>query len=98
MRIAPHDIIRTGTDHVWTDLGGEIAILDIAGGQYFGLDGAGLRVWELLQEPRTMAELCATICAEYDVDPTRCELDMAELIDALAQERLVIVERTGDDA
>ena len=97
MRIAPHDIIRLGSEHVWTDLDGDIAILDITGGQYFGLDGAGARVWHLLQEPRTMAERCAQITCEFDVDPTRCELDMAELIGALVEENLVRIEHTGQD-
>jgi hypothetical protein len=97
LRIAPHDIIRVTDHQVSTDLGGEIAILDITGGNYFGLDGAGARVWALLQEPRTFAEICALITSEYDVDPTRCELDMVELITSLADERLVRIERTGLD-
>jgi hypothetical protein len=98
MRIAPHDIIRVADDQVSTDLGGEVAILDVAGGQYFGLDNAGARVWALLLEyPRTMADICAQITAEYDVDPTRCELDMAELIEDLVDERLVVIEHTGQD-
>jgi coenzyme PQQ synthesis protein D (PqqD) len=97
MRIAPHDIVRRAEDQVSTDLGDEIAILDVAGGQYFGLDGVGARVWSLLEEPRTLADLCAHITDEYDVDPTRCELDMIELIATLADEKLVLIQSTNLD-
>jgi hypothetical protein len=35
-------------DQVSSDLGGEVAILDLTGGMYYGLDAVGARVWELV--------------------------------------------------
>jgi hypothetical protein len=89
MRIARGDVLRAAERQVWTDLGGEIAILDLTAGQYFGVAGVGARVWELLQEPRTLTELCSTIVAEYDVSAAACEADVSEFLESLIDRQLV---------
>jgi hypothetical protein len=42
---------RATRDQVSSDLKGEVAILDLKAGVYYGLDAVGARVWELLQGP-----------------------------------------------
>lgn len=49
------------------EVGEEIVILDLAGGSYFGLDPVGARIWELMGEGRTLAEISATMLEEYEV-------------------------------
>jgi hypothetical protein len=91
----PRDaFLSLGTDAVWADLDGEIAILDTAGGLYYGVDAVGARVWEMLQTPMTFGALCTSIMAEFDVDEATCEADMQEFVATLAAERLVRV--TGE--
>ena len=66
-------------DQVSSDLGGEVAILDLTGGVYYGLDEVGSRIWELIQEPIVVNQIQATIVEEYDVDSVRVERDMLAL-------------------
>jgi hypothetical protein len=79
-----------------SDLGDEVAILDLEGGMYYGLDNAGARVWELIQEPRRVSEIHATIVDEYDVEPERCERDIVSLLQNLREEGLVEVLEEGN--
>ena len=58
-------------------------------GAYFGLDEIGSRVWELLEEPRSIDELCATLRGEYDVDPETCRGDVTALVERLREAKLV---------
>ena len=44
-------------DQVSCDLAGEAAILNLKNGVYYGLNTVGARVWNLVQEPKTFAEL-----------------------------------------
>lgn len=79
-------------DQVSSDLKGEVAILDLKAGVYYGLDEVGARIWNLLQEPKIVSEIRNTLLEEYDVEPDRCERDLLALLQRLADEGLVEVE------
>ena len=50
-------IIHVAPDQVSSDFPDGIAILSLQSGGYYGLDGAGCRVWNLVQHPITVREL-----------------------------------------
>ena len=47
------------------------------------------RVWELIQEPAALSQICATIEDEYEVDREQCYRDLFNLIHKLADAGLV---------
>jgi len=71
------------------DLVGELAILNLKTGKYYGLDEVGTRIWALLKENRTVLEIRDAILEEYTVEPARCELDLVRLLDDLKEHELV---------
>lgn len=79
---------------VSSDIGDEVAILDFKAGMYYGLDSVGARVWNLIQEPRTVGEIWDILTSEYEVDPQRCERDLVALLNRLVDEGLVEVNET----
>jgi Coenzyme PQQ synthesis protein D (PqqD) len=79
-------------DQVSSDLGGEVAILDLKAGVYYGLDTVGARIWSLIQEPRTVNEIRDILLEEYEVEPERCERDLLVLLQRLADEGIIEVE------
>lgn len=87
--LSPGAVVVAARDQVSADLEGEAVILNLADGVYYGLDGVGARIWELLREPRTAAELRDAVTAEYDVDPDTAWRDLAGLLAELAARRLV---------
>lgn len=70
---------------------GEVVILNLADDVYYGLEGVGARVWALLEEPRTVAELRDAVSAEYEVDAATAEQDILDLLHDLVRRRLVEV-------
>ena len=69
----------------------ETVILDIDSGTYFGLDEVGTRVWQLLAQGLTLAEICAVLIAEFEVPRETVERDLAALTDELLSHNLVTV-------
>jgi len=51
----------------------EAVMLSIEAGRYYGLNAVGAWIWELLETPLTIGQLCVRICAEFDVDTQTCE-------------------------
>jgi hypothetical protein len=78
-------------DQVSVEVEGEAVILSLADGVYYGLDPVGARVWQMLDEPRTVAELRDAVVAEWEVDAPTAERDLLELLGDLAARGLVEV-------
>ena len=76
-------------EQVSCDLAGEAAILNLKNGVYYGLDPVGARIWTLVQEPKTFAELRETMLGEYEVEATRLESDLRGLLGQLAEQGLI---------
>jgi hypothetical protein len=74
------------------DLGGEIAILNLNNGVYYGLDIIGARIWELIQEPKIVLDLLNILLEEYEVEPDRCEREILALLEQLVVEKLIEVK------
>ena len=64
-------------------------MLDLAKGAYFGLDPVGARMWQLLAEGKTLAEVCDAIVEEYDATRDAIERDLLALVDDLKAQGLI---------
>lgn len=82
-------LVVASTEQVSADLAGEAAILNLKSGIYYGLDSVGARIWRLIVEPRTIAEIEDVLVAEYEVEPSQCGPDVLAFIEQLAEEGLV---------
>ena len=85
-------IISLAPEQLSCELDGVIAILNFSKGHYYGLDGVGARIWELLQEPRSVADIREKITAEYEVDSDRCREDLIKLLKQLLDAGLAEVQ------
>ena len=78
-------------EQVSCDLASEAAILNLQTGLYYGLDPLGARIWNLIQQPRTVGDVLQVLLKEYKVDSERCERDLFGLLQELAAEGLIEV-------
>src|ERR1700676_2171404 len=90
--LSDRSVVVAAKDQVSCDLAGEAAILNIKSGVYYGLDPVGARIWNLMQEPRAVAEIQNAISGEYDVEPERCARDLFGLLNKLLEEGLIEVK------
>ena len=95
--ISGHSIMVAAREQVYCNLDGEVVILNLKDGVYYGLNAVGARIWNLLQEPRTMHEVRDILAQEYEVETDRCEHDLLALLQELATEGLIEIkdERAG---
>lgn len=90
--ISIDSVVKASKDQISSDLAGETIILALNRGQYFGLDGVGARIWQLMAEPRPIDEIRDRLIREYDVPPERCQKDLLELLQEMESEGLIEVE------
>jgi hypothetical protein len=82
-------------DVIWREVDGEVVLLNVGTGQYFGLDPVGSQVWILLQtagpKGASLETLCALVTTRFDVDLPTADRDLTALVnDLLAQQLLVL--------
>jgi len=86
-----HSIVIASPEQVSCPLGEESAILNLKNTVYYGLNPVGARVWNLLQQARSVGELRDALLDEYDVEEVRCERDLLELLERMRVEGLILV-------
>ena len=92
--VALSSVIATSDDLVSSDMDGEIVMMSVDKGEYYGLDETGSRVWTLLETPRQVSELCEILAGEFDVEQEQCERDVLAFLNELAEEELVSIVTT----
>ena len=70
-------------------VGDDTVILDLASGTYYGLDPVGARMWQLMGEGKTLADVCETMLDEYEVTLEALESDILRLTEELRAKGLV---------
>jgi hypothetical protein len=90
-KVALDSIVAASSEQISSDLSGEVIILDLSSGVYYGLDSVGARIWNLLQVPRSVIEIRNVLLDEYDVEPDRCERDLLSLLEELLGKGLIEV-------
>jgi Coenzyme PQQ synthesis protein D (PqqD) len=93
-----HSIVIATREQVSCPLGEESAILNLTNTVYYGLNPVGARVWNLLQQQRTVGELRDALLDEYDVEAGRCESDLLELLEKMRSEGLIQVSSAATGA
>ncbi|MCA0197305.1 MAG: PqqD family protein [Proteobacteria bacterium] len=73
------------------EVGGEAVLLDLTSERYFGLDPVGTRIWQLLADTPSLAQVHATLCHEFDATPERIGEDLLALVGQLNEAGLVLV-------
>jgi hypothetical protein len=83
---------RPGAQVGATGQGGHTVLLDYAGGQYYGLDEVGTRIWELVRDGSTLGAIVDWLADEYDAPRDVLQADASALLAELAARRLVRAE------
>jgi hypothetical protein len=73
---------------VYRVIDGEAVLVDPAIGKVRVLNELGGRIWELIDGQRTLAEIVALICQEYDVPPDQVTSDVLAFLEELTRKGL----------
>lgn len=90
--VPPGSKISIPDDVVFRDFSGEMVLLNLATGNYFGLDAVGSRMWSLLKAHREIEPLIHELSQEYDVPEARLRSDLDTFVRQLVERGLLKVD------
>jgi hypothetical protein len=87
--ITAETIISRRRDIVASDIDGEVVMMSIEKGNYYGLDLIASRIWELTEKPLKVTDLIGILTEEYEVTREDCEKDVLAFFNDLLSEKLI---------
>jgi len=94
--ISNASIVAAVSHQVSSDLAGEVVILNLQDGVYYGLNAVGARIWSLLVQPRSVGQIQAVLLEEYNIEPAICEQQVVSVLNDLAAHGLIEVKAKVD--
>ncbi|RUW48353.1 MULTISPECIES: PqqD family protein [unclassified Mesorhizobium] len=86
------DCVSATKDAVACEFGEGLALLNLKSNIYYSLNGVGAFIWDLIQEPKPVADIRSAVLARYNVDAERCKGDVDALLKGLAENGLARLE------
>ena len=76
---------------VASEMDGDLVMMSIERGQYFGISGVGSRIWELIDQPMSLKDIAAVIVQEFEVDEAVCRQDVLAFASELLEHKVAKV-------
>ena len=90
-------MVKQSAEQISCNLNGEIAILNLKTALYFGLDEVGACIWEAMDEPRKVSELCERVLGRFDVGEEQCRADVLVFLRRLNEAGLIEIVSIGNN-
>lgn len=72
-------------DLLSVEMDGDLVMMSIETGNYFGVSGIGPHIWEAIETPKSFNELVSDVCAEFEVDEATASADLRVFLDQLVE-------------
>jgi hypothetical protein len=92
IEFSPDSLLQRNNDIMTAEMGEELVMLHLDRSSYFGMDEIGREIWAQLQNSISLADLCAALQKEFDVDAETCLQDTEHFLRRLARNDLLTVD------
>lgn len=74
--------------------GNDTVLLDVTTSKYYDLNPVAARIWQLIEQPKDLHELCETLQGEFTVDEQQCQQQIKAFLQQMQEKGLC--ETAGD--
>lgn len=85
-------VYRRNSNNISSKINEEVVMLNAKKGQYFTLNAVGSHIWDLIETPISMNEICAALMKEFEVDRATCENEVNNFISTCIEMGVIDVE------
>jgi hypothetical protein len=84
--------VARSPEPISAETGGGVVMLSIAAGKYFGLNETAMAIWERMETPISVAELCRAVQAEFDVAPEQAQKSVLTFVSQLIEQNIASLQ------
>ena len=67
----------------------EYILMSVDAGEFYTIDGPAAHIWQMLEEPQTVATLIDGLMDAFEVDAQTCRADTAEMLAEMLDQKLI---------
>jgi len=90
--IGKETVIGRANGIVGSKMDGEVVMMNIEKGKYYCLDEVASRIWDIIEEEKSVEEVVDVLLNEYDVSKDECMNDVVELFENLFSQDLITIK------
>ena len=87
--ITMDSLISRNEDMISGDVDGETVMMSVETGKYHSLNDTGKRIWELLEQPIRLKEICSNLQNEYHIDPAQLTQETIAFLQQLLERNVI---------
>jgi len=84
-------LISRSTSVLTADVDGEIVMMSVDKGRYFGLDDIGSDIWRRIEVPCSFGALVEQLAADYDADRATIAADVKAMLGLMIEQDVVVL-------
>ena len=81
--------ISKGSELLASEMDGEVVMMSIENGKYYGMNKLGSEIWKMIDAPVQVADICQTLGKTFSVEQSTCETEVLDFVNHLAKEKLI---------
>ncbi len=89
--ISLNTLIHRAEGNIEAEIDGELVMMNIETGDYYGLDVSAKRIWEIVEKPCTYKNLIEQLTEEFEVTETQCKSDVEKFLAEMAENNLIVI-------
>ena len=87
--ISPKDIIQRRQSLVIQEIDGDVVILNLDSGEYYGLAEVGVEIWKRIEQPQNVQSLIDSLIADFEGDAEVIQADVLEFLNNMQEEGII---------
>lgn len=87
--ITTDSIICQSRNQASTEIDGETVLLSIDKGNYYGMNKVLTSIWNWLEQPTKVSDICRRVTELYEVSDDVCQKDVMKALNDLQREGLI---------
>lgn len=95
-RITLTTVVYHDPEMVSAPMDDELVMFSLEHGMYYGLDNIASVIWQRIEQPTSVEDLCNSLLDEFDVDRDTCQRETLELLNWLFTQDLVKIDSSSN--
>jgi len=82
-------VVSKSNELLASEVDGEIVMMNIESGKYYGTNSVGSEIWKLLDSPILVSDICKKLTKDFEIDDATCETEVMDFLQSLEKESIL---------
>ena len=83
--------VSRNPDIVTNEIDGDMVMMSITEGSFFGLNAVGSAIWHLLETPASIETIIAHVLEKFEVSEEQCQTDILNFIENMINNKTLLI-------